>query len=648
MGQEFGHAYEDLLELALQQILPEVSKKGIEYRISPERRMKGVSGNIDHLVEVHKGSKKWLPFVLFMEKHSDSANESEKHFRRHLEEYIQAKISSVQNFGFHASDTLKVVNLIYGTSSGWKNSVINESKRLLYPTLYLVDEPYYEDLNALVRKAILTSPRPYRREVIKQKLVRLLSNTKSFQLFLDKIYACIFNYDRPPKSQQRWVESEISRALLHSDDLPVLPAPTYARRSLTELFILPTHLRNEVVNHLRGKQRLDSKSGLTPEQFRLLQLGLAGSNVTRRIGGINTLIVSPLMRQLPITDWIERELPSVEQIFFGDENSCNMSSGDYLAYFDIRDKSFVQIAEESCHRTLDLLNSYPESLDKFLMNTPSPCEASVICIGRPQSRVQNVYLESTMALASLIGRRISETRFDLSTSTLARLSNVSEGVVNKARSGAISKNETAARLVKGVMRFYDELGQKDVIRQLLDGEIKAFKKWTSWVGDVPCPNIPNLINPEVVMSLAWFRHNQLNSHPIFNPVSAIIFEWARTIIPNNFTAYGFPVKRSENPLKLILGQDYEGADYEFTTLFWNKKDKALRVFESSSVINFKHTSDKSKELCAKIRAVKAVLSSRCDAHFWLLVDGDWTGEHVRDLLLAGWDTVLYSRDFLSD
>ena len=258
-----------------------------------------------------------------------------------------------------------------------------------------------------------------------------------------------------------------------------------------------------------------------------------------------------------------------------------------------------------------------------------------------------------MALASCIAKVVTNARIDLSTSTLAKHAGVSESQINKARSSTIVNLELSRRLTTGITAFFGSFGVEDIatVVTAIDAEIARFNAWRSWSYEqnlVSPPRMPDVLNPSITMSLSWFRHNQLNSHSIYNPITAIIFNWVRGTIDSGYQSFGFPRRRSANPLQIVLGDIYEGADYEFSIVFWNPTERKLKIFESSSVVNFKNTSHKCKEFSAKIRVVKALLSDYCDAHFWLLVDGDWREEHMRDLLIAGWDEVIYSREFVEN
>jgi hypothetical protein len=650
MGQEYGHAYEDLLELALLQILPRLSQGNTHYRISPIRRLKGVTGDIDHLIEICRDGQNWQPFTLFMEKHSDSPDNSHFHFRRHLEEYVQAKVASIRNFGFFEQEPLPVINLIYGKNGGWKETVIQESKRLLHPTLYLVDEPYYKQLNDLVESSVFQSPKPYRRETVKNYLRVFVKSAQSFQLFVNRIQELIMLEQKlATQSHRLWITNEINRALEQSDDISVISNFAYVRRTLTELFILNPIPRSIVVDGLKNEQKLNlnSDNSLSSEDFRAFQLAFVGSEVRKTLNAYH-FHPSSIMNSLPVGSWLNTQLPLIEQMFFSEQNPYQMASSDYLAYFDIRDISFINIAESACHSTLALLQGNDDRLVQFLMQPCNLCKTAALFPNRVQDRIQNLYLESVMALASYTAKSINKTRTDLSTSTLARRASISESTVNKARSGTIKNASVAGNITKGVLDFYSSLGLEKLLKvvEIIRNEINLFAHWKSWTIQEANPQIPGMLNPSEVMSLSWFRHNQLNGHSIYNPLSAIILEWARSNLPSDYQIYGFPKKRSANPLQIVLGNKYEGADYEFSIIFWNSQQRKLEIFESSSVINFKHTSDKCKELCAKIRVVRAILSLHCDTRFWLLIDGDWRGEHRRDLLVAGWDEVVYIRDFV--
>lgn len=652
MGQEFGHAYEDLLDLALQRILPVLSSDARTFRVSPQRQMNGVSGNIDHLIEVASDGITWIPYALFMEKHSDSADESHKHLRRHLEEYVQAKVSSIINFGYSTDKSLLVINLIYGNQGGWKKKIITESKALLFPTLYLVEEAFYDGIDGMIREAIQSSKRPYRRDEIRAVLSMLASTSQAFEDFVSRIFQTLQKPPEAPIEQEQWLKREIERSVSCQSITIPEPNPIYARRGFTELLVLQQDVQRKVLESLSTRTPMSTKRGLTEDDVRALQVISPGSDL---IPELRTKTDAPsyrfdpsyTLKSLQGISTIKDMVVATDRVFLNPGNPLQMQSCDYLAYFDIRDDRFIDSIGNACKSTLGALDGDTIALQTLIAEECVECNTVAQRGVRSCTRMQNLNLEAVMALASYIASQMAATRTDLSTSTLARLSGISESVVNTARSGGIRRSDIAQNLVAGVMRFYGEFGKYlQRCKTLISEQLALLETWRLWTpkGSEP-PILPAVVNPQQVMSLAWFRLNQLNSHSIFNPLSAVVYEWARAQTDASYKVFGFPAKRSANPINIVLGDEYEGADYEYTTVFWNHDKRSIRVFETSSVINFKHTSDKCKELCAKIRVVKAAISRDCEPKFWLMVDGDWSVDHIRDLFMAGWDDVVYSRDY---
>lgn len=508
MGQEYGHAYEDLLELALIQILPTLDQGNKVFRISPTRRMRGVTFDIDHLIEASEDGQNWLPFVLFMEKHSDSMDNSHLHFRRHLEEYIQAKVSSIQNFNFEPTSSINVVNLIYGKEDGWKQTIINESKRLIWPTLYLVEEPYYEEISRIVSEAVSQCHPPYHREVIQRNLAIQSRGNDAFIAFRNRVCEhLLLESKMAPEVQINWLGNEVTRALEYSEISSETPAYTYIRRTLTELLILIPDYRAPILTFLENASTLNlsSTQGITPKMFQALQLAFSGSSMNRSIVGFQ-FIPSSIMRAFPRGIWLRSQLELIDQIFFDSLNRYQMTSGDYLAYFDIKDERFIEVAEAACHSTKALLQGDAEIMVDFLMQPCSECSVAKVAINRPQGRIQNLHLESAMALASCIAKVVTNARIDLSTSTLAKHAGVSESRINKARSSTITDFEFATGLTIGISAFFESLGIEDISTTIraIDGEITKFHEWQSWSYDqnlASPPRIPDILNPSTTMSL---------------------------------------------------------------------------------------------------------------------------------------------------
>ena len=235
---------------------------------------------------------------------------------------------------------------------------------------------------------------------------------------------------------------------------------------------------------------------------------------------------------------------------------------------------------------------------------------------------------------------------DLSTATLSEYSGVAEHVVKKARRSVISPS-IAKKFIAGFKEFFHELNviSAGAAKRYVNGELSLINVIDNLRDADSVAILPQLLNAEKVMSLSWFRHNQLNSHPIFNPLTPLVHAYAQRSSGANYEQYGFPAKRSANPIELVLKNKDLGS-YEYTIVRWEPKKRVLHVYETCSVINLKHTSDKTKEFCAKVRVVKALLRGHCEMRFWLLIDGDWTIDHVQDLYSAGWDSVVDASAFM--
>ena len=652
MGQEHGHAYEDLLDLALIDILPNLENSRLKLRISTSHSLKGISGNIDHLIEYFdQNEQEWKPYLLFLEKFSDSEAHSRPAFRRHLEEYIQAKVSSVENFGYSSDKTLPIINLIYGTSTGWRDVILAESKRLLQPTIYLPELDFYLPLSSLIDDCIKDSYPGLERGKVRNKIARRIKGNTSFQSFKNHIFETIRTVEDVDKNQKTWITGEIKR----SQSIPVTPIeePSYAyiRRSLTELMILPKATREKVISILEStkQSRFCLGEDFDLEEFRLMELSFVGTSPRKSLTGL-FILPSDIMKCLPEGRWLRQSLDFAEDFFFRGNFDREINSTTYLGFLDFRGSHIYDIVLDACQASLSLLEGDKDKLIKYLMSDKIQVET----FWSDDEVFQNIYLESIMSLFSYIVRTVLNVKKkDLSSPVLTRLSKLPKSRVDKARRQVITDQNFAESIALGVSRFFAENCPEGHTKaeQLILEEINLIRHWKNFeMGDssLSYPTIPNILNPQKSMSLIWNRHNQLNSHLLFNPLFLLVYEWAIQQLGEGFKLYGFPSKNDANPLKIVFGNEYDGAEYEFSLVCWNPQKRSLHIFESSSVINFKHTSDKCKELCARIRIVRGLLFSKCDTKFHIIVDGDWKSSHLQDLKSAGWDEVIYGRDFVRD
>ncbi len=639
MGQELGHAYEDLLKAALENILPQLEAElGYRLRLSPVRRMEGVSGNIDHLVESSTDGVVWKPFCLFMEKHSDSSNESEKHFRRHLEEYVQAKISSILNFGYPKQAPMKVVNLIYGTREGWKSIILQECRRRLVPTLILTEEPYHRRLDAIVLNCVRQSPPPYNRTRIGDDLRRIVTRTPEFAAFMRTIRGILVSRE---DQLEPWLSEQLASAVNRKIPESTIGSAAYIRRAMTELSMLDGSLRKKVLALARGDTKLGRAENWTPKEIRMMQLAIAQMKIMSSITGARILLPSHVV-DFCRSDGSWELLEFSTNLFLAVNNPWGMRSREYLAYFDIQRPEFITATQLAIDTLISSVDGYSNDLVSFLSTPFSPSAACQGESGSSSRRVQNVHLEALMAIASQLGKASSGARLDLSTAALARHAGCTEAKVQGWRGGRVPSVAEAKTLVRGIRSFLKTLpwATKD-IKRWLEAQSANLRSWARSTSTVGVESRPDAVDPLSVMSIAWFRHNQLNGHPIFNPLSALVLKsWGGRFSGAGWQSFGFPCKRSASLVEIVEEFESTGASYEFFLVYWNADERRLRVVETSSVINLKHTSDKCKELCAKIREVRSRLPQGVDAIFELVIDGDWTPEHEGELRAAGWDNVL--------
>jgi hypothetical protein len=236
----------------------------------------------------------------------------------------------------------------------------------------------------------------------------------------------------------------------------------------------------------------------------------------------------------------------------------------------------------------------------------------------------------------------------MSTSSIARLSGMTESRINAFRSGGTFTIDSGRKVLNAARSFCE--GAKNYSKRpcLIAGRrlVGDLGDWLSSSSLTEVAKVPDLLNRSKTMSVSWMRQNQLCSHSIFNPLSVVLLKLAGRHVPPQWVGYGFPRSRSANPMDALNINNDLGLDYEFTTVFCSPDRKLSKVFESSSVQGFKHTSDKCKELCARMRCVKAVLAGYCLLEAVLIIDGDWGAEHVADLTAAGWDQVIYIAELL--
>lgn len=656
MGQEIGHAFEIILELALEEIITERSCKGIKplWRISPNRRLLGVTGNLDHILEESQDGENWSPVVLFMEKHSDSSDNSHLHFRRHLEEYIQVKASSIQNYDYNINHTLPIINLIYGLelNVGWKPAIIQESKRLLFPTLFLPDKPFYSALVELVTATVAKVGSPYPKHEIAKSLRSSCRESLAFQAFYRTIHNMISRPAEPPPKQQKWLRSEITRTIETQQLKPLVLETCYLRKGLTHILALPSDIQ-QIVNAkvLRGSALLMGED-ISPDYLRNMQLSMGPTTLRRRISKTPKITVScsDEIQSLPTGAPVKDALNLACDVFLTKTNTWPVANRDYAAYFDICDKSFLDFVQRTVMAIGLLVQKNKAPLCDLLMLAPERSIIAERAFPAEVDRAQNLVIETILAVASIVAKQILDADFKLTTSTWSRHAGISEGKINNARGGKPCTKEFALGLVNGLNDFFCNVRgySTDKALAIMNDLLNELVRWrnTSDPNEVVC--VPRLINVNVTMSISWTRHNQLCAHSIFNPLSPMLRQRLERQTGAGWKLLGFPVSRSANPLYELFGNDFDGLDYEFTLLALRDDRKLLRILESSSVQGFKHTSDKCKELCARIRGVKAIISNKCSVFSELVVDGDWSSEHVRDLVSAGWDSVVYSRKFLMD
>jgi hypothetical protein len=632
MGQEIGHAYEDVLEHALQTILPRISVKNKIYRVAKGRSLEGISANIDHIIEIKIRDEPWRPHILFMEKFSDSSNESEKAFRRHLEEYIQVKI--LRSEGKSAPDL--IVNLIYGEKNGWKESILRQAKKLLHHTIFLPDRNYYHALQDKVKAVIKTHAPNYNRHKIRPDLIKKIKSEQCFEHFCNEINDLLINIPVASAAQQSW-ENNIIAKNKESTALNLGDA-CYIRKGLTELLVLPKPTREWTVGEIIKNNTSIYVKKTSSEHVKKLQLCSAGLELRKSIGGDRMAFSSYLTCGTHGSN-ILKICDTLEYILMSSTNPYKMESSDYLAYFDISDEYYISTTKLVLEGIISLLKGNPNTLINQLMDV---CANSSLSTNRSQNRVQNLVLETILAHCSVLNRIAFNKRIDLSLAKLSKTTRISESRLNSIRSGSVIKPGESTQIVSAIKSFIlEHCSILNAIR-ILETELISFN---TWVADPRSP-IPSLINPKTVMSISWMRHNQLNSHPIFNPLGSLHWLSTRKTLAASYKSYGFPERRSANPVQIVVGSSTEDSAYEFSCVFWCKKSNSLFINETCSVINLKHTSDKCKELSARMRIVKSILEEKCKIISTIVVDGDWTISHMNDLQRSGWDNVIYSRDFL--
>ncbi|MEZ5325784.1 MAG: hypothetical protein R3F19_12070 [Verrucomicrobiales bacterium] len=654
MAQEVGHAFEDLLELILEPYLKERSAENEKiYRLSPVRRLKGVSGNIDHLIESCESEGAWRPDILFMEKHSDSANESEKAFRRHLEEYIQAKISSIRHFGFSSRSPLLVVNLIYGmqVNQGWKPGIIAEARRLLHPTIFLPDYPFYSGLLAEIRKCLMKAGSPYRKDKVRRLIQRNIVGTPAYEEFASIIKNVIEKPPRASAKQRKWLAGEITRGaqnMKNSYEGRVVVG-SYLRKAVTQLITMPKGLREKVSRVIESGRELYWGKDISADELRSLIVACGPVNITPRVGGKRRIGISQELAHFAGFSQIADLAEAAEGLFLDPADSSYTGNRDYLAYFDIGDPRFLEILSNVLRSFYSWLHENKADIIELLVASPMPLGVSGSFPEGDVSRVQNIVLETVMSASSILVSTMVGTRTDLSTSMLAREVGVSEGRINGYRSGKLISKDNAKEIMCSVERFVTT-SPSCSRRSALIVCRKMCREVDGWIAaktPEELATVPLMVSRNTTMSLVWTRHNQLCSHPIFNPLSIILWKHAQMLEQKGWALHGFPSARSENPLKILQGHDKDAMVYEFSVVATTSAMDEVRIFESSSVQGFKHTSDKCKELCARVRGVRALLVGRATLSALLIVDGDWGIEQIQDLMGAGWDQVLFSTDALA-
>lgn len=636
MGQEIGHAYEDLLHLALSTILPSLKHSGLHLRISPSRRLHGFSGNIDHLVEVLDEHGEWVPYVLFMEKHSDSANESEKAFRRHLEEYVQ--VNTLRTSGKPAPKL--VVNLIYGEADGWKPSIIQQAKQFLRPTLYLPDRDYYVALRGMVLRVVSKHGPKFNRRLIKPHLIRAAKSASSFASFVSDVKRLL---EKPPiltKTQNAWLSSMMQSSSNKSAFR--IRSLCYARKGLTELLLLPPSLRQQVLDKLVSCENSAKVNSLSVRDWQTLQLCSQGLQLQAKITARTVIFPSYWLCGLD-AQRVVKLCSELESIFFSRDNPLQMEANDHLAYFDIREDSFIKAVEDVAQQIAAALGGRPAELVNALA---SPAASATKAVNRKQTRIQNLVLEATMAVCSVLASSATKTRRDLSLSNLGRLAKIPQGTLTSIRGGKACTRNQAKAITGAVERFLkDAFSDKQRAKVSALASVRLIKEWRS---SASVRAVPTILDPVVVMSASWMRHNQLNSHPIFNPLGALHWLNARKRLSEKYTSHGFPQKRSANVFEVVGHKAAQDTAYEFSCVFWNAETRHLCIHETCSVIHLKHTSDKCKELAARMRVVRSALEGHCRVSSTLVVDGDWTAAHMSELNGAGWGVVQYSNEFLKE
>jgi hypothetical protein len=310
-------------------------------------------------------SVEWIPFLLFMEKHSDSSDNSHLHFRRHLEEYIQAKVASIRHFSFELNEPIKIVNLIYGLelNKGWKPAIINESKRLLHPTIYLPDYEFYEDLLSLITTSVENVGPPYQKEKVKLNLENLIKDDSSFKRFVDLVQKVVTGFPAPKRDQKLWLTKEIERSLLakQNQDTIRLPAPCYVRKSITQLLLLSPKLQEIAITAVSEARNIEVGREISVDEARELALALGVLDVKTRCNKKSYISPSKELCTLAEFDSIRQITKEAALLFLDPCNERLSANRDYLAYFDMMDLS-------SARHIYEIASGFVEYLSNLKIN----------------------------------------------------------------------------------------------------------------------------------------------------------------------------------------------------------------------------------------------------------------------------------------
>jgi hypothetical protein len=632
MGQEVGHAFEDLLEMAIPDVCDRLSSESMVLSPGYGRKIEGISGNIDHYIALNDNGK-LIPYILFMEKHSDSSNESEKHLRRHTEEYAQAMRTSVETFGYSATDPMIVVNLIYGMPGGWKGEILDEAKLLLKPTAILFEQEFYYDLLDIIQKCISEVGSPFSRPRIKKRLADY-KNDATVIKFIDYICDVI-----TPRLIENTPPDWISAASLDSrNEVAAIidgNPPIYLRKSMTDLLLIPPGLRLHITDNFTNGEIAKDKIAI--KELRLFANIITGSEIS----GINGIRLEFGRFQNSVIGYLNfLEYLSDCETYFLTKPRAN--SKDYMAYFDMHTEEFLTCGLPGMTYAKEILEGKGDDAIGFLSQV-IPSHSS--WFQNVSSRTQNIYLESLMSATSLLAAFSLGTRTDFSNAALSLHGQITISRAQKLRASRIPMSY-AEIIVKAVKRFLD-INVKDVTRTVkyAEEEIQKLIIWNK-ADKTESIVVPDMYHWAKTSSLSWLRHNQIHSHPIFNPLSVILARQLDEIYDLSWTKYGFPEIRSINPAKTISGSK-DGLDYEFTSMYISQNNLDVHVYETSSVIGLKHTSDKTKELCTRVRMSKRLIRNDINLKYTLIIDGDWREKHIEDLFSAGWDRIYYANNINS-